>query len=114
MKMLTLLLALLFLVKIRLSRSDNVHDYLRRKYNGSTIKDYRRLESSTKKLKKAELDHEFLLYCKMSNVTPNFIKFKLYRSSLYNTDFYRSATETLLDMEIKTKRTGVCTYYIIM
>ena len=56
-----------------------------------------------KKWKKAQLDHEFLLYCKMSDIVPNFVKFKLYRSSLYNSDFYRSSTRALLDIEINDK-----------
>ena len=101
------LLCTLFLLKLRLSRSPNVIHYLRHKYNGQTLKLYRRLESTTKKLKKAELDHDFLLYCKMSHVTPNFIKFKLYRSSLYSSEFYRSSIESLLNIEINFKAQAI-------
>ena len=43
----------------------------------------------------------------MFNVTPNFVKFKLYRSNLYDSEFYRTATETLLDMEINIKTKAV-------
>ena len=39
----------------------------------------------------------------MSNIVPNFVKFKLYRSSLYNSEFYRPSTSALLDLEIKLK-----------
>ena len=39
----------------------------------------------------------------MSNVIPNFVKFKLYRSSLYNSQFYQSSTKSLLDIEINFK-----------
>ena len=105
--MLTTLLTILFIVKLKLTRSENVTTYLRRLYDGSTLRTYRRLESSTKKWKKAQLDYDFLLYCKMSNIVPNFIKFKLYRSSLYSSEFYKSCTQSLLDIEIdfKTKAT---------
>ena len=101
--MLARLLALLFILKIRFTRDFNLATYIRRKYDGSVLRTYRRLESSTKKWKKAQLDYDFLLYCKMSEIVPNFVKFKLYRSSLYNSDFYRSSTLTLLDIEIKLK-----------
>ena len=101
------LLCILFLLNIKLSQSNNVAHYLRRKYAGSSLRLYRRLEFTTKKLRKAQLDHEFLLYCKMSYVTPNFVKFKLYRSNLYDSEFYRNATETLLNMEINVKSKAI-------
>ena len=97
------LFVLLFLLRIRLSRSKHAADYLRRKYDGPTLRFYRRLESSSKKWKKAELDHEFLMYCKMNNIIPNFIKFRLYRASLYNSEFYRSSCLSLLDIELNFK-----------
>lgn len=105
--MLTSLLTLLFLLKLKLSRSGNVTDYIRRKYDGSTLRLYRRLESSTKKWKKAQLDQEFLLYCRMNSIVPNFIKFRLYRSSLYNSEFYKSSTQSLLDIEINFKTQAI-------
>ena len=105
--MFTSLLAILFIIKLKLSRSRNLPNYIRQKYDGNTLRIYRHLESSIKKWKKAELDHDFLLYCKMSNIVPNFIKFKLYRSSLYNSDFYKSATQSLLDIEINFKTKSI-------
>lgn len=101
--MLQTVLVILFILKLKLTRSENTFSYIRRQYDGSTLRLYRRLESSKKKWKKAQMDHDFLLYCKMSNIVPNFIKFKLYRSSLYHSDFYKSATLSLLDIEIKHK-----------
>ena len=101
--MLTRLLVLLFILKLKFCRNENIAVYLRHKYDGTTLGIYRRLELSTKKWKKAQLDHEFLLYCKMNDVVPNFVKFKVYRSSLYNSDFYRNATRSLLDLEIESK-----------
>ena len=97
-------LAFLFSLKCRLASSDNnVIGYIRRKYDASVLYNYRRLESSTRRLRKAQLDYDFLLYCKMGNIIPNFVKFKLYRSSLYNTDFYKDATMSLLELEIDFK-----------
>ena len=101
--MLHRLLVILFLLRIRLSGSNHAADYLRQKYGGPILRLYRRLESSWKKHKKAELDHDFLMYCKMNNIVPNFIKFRLYRASLYNSEFYRSSCHALLDIELNFK-----------
>lgn len=97
------LMTILFLTRIRLSSSRHVADYLRRKYDGPTLRTYRQLESSSKKLEKAQLDYDFLLYCKLNNIVPNFVKFKIYRRSLYNSEFYKDACLNLLDMEIAFK-----------
>ena len=43
----------------------------------------------------------------MCKVTPNFVKFKLYRDSLYDSEFYRSATETLLNIELNFKSKAI-------
>ena len=101
--MFTAVVAILFIIKLRLSRSRNLQTYIRSKYGGSTLKLYRKAEAFSKKSTKAQLDKEFLLTCKMNKIVPNFVKFKLYRKSLYSSDFYKTAIETLLDNEIKYK-----------
>ena len=97
-------LAFLFLLKCKLlTGNNNVISYIRLKYDGSVLRTYRHLESSSRKLKKAQLDHDFLLYCHMSGIMPNFVKFELYKSSLYDTHFYKETTESLLELEINFK-----------
>ena len=49
------------------------------------------------------MDLQFLNYCKLNNVTPNFVKFKLYRKALYNSDFYINSVKKLLNIEIRYK-----------
>ena len=49
------------------------------------------------------MDLEYLQYCSLNNVTPNFVKFKLYKSQLYNSQFYVDATQKLLSLEIASK-----------
>ena len=68
--MLVRLFALLFILKLRFYRNRNLIDYLREKYDGSVLRTYQSLESSIKKWKKAQLDYDFLLYCKMSALFP--------------------------------------------
>ena len=99
----TTALTLLFLIKLRFNRNRNFHDYVKEKYGGTAIRNIRKLEESEKKLAKARLDRDFLLTCKSNNCVPKFLKFKLYRKSLYNSEFYRNAIATLLDTEINFK-----------
>ena len=65
-------------------------------------------------MEKARLDLEFLQYCMLNNITPNFIKFKLYKSSLYNSQFYLDATKQLLQMEMGSKQKLIDRYIRIV
>ena len=80
-----------------------MHELIRTRYGLPLLHDCRRLERITKKFRKAQLDLEFLQYCALNDTVPNFVKFKLYRSSLYNTQLYSDTTKRLLQMEIKVK-----------
>ena len=103
--MLSSLLAILFLLKLKLCSTTNIATYIRRKYSDESLRVYRRLQSTFTRQRKAELDLDFLQYCKMNDMTPNFVKFKLYRKDLYSSEFYRSSTFQLLEIEIKSKET---------
>ena len=96
-----LLFVLLFILRIRLARCQHFPEYIRMRYGHRTLLSYRRLESSLRKQKKAELDSEFLLYCQSNHVLPNFIKFKLYRQSLHHSVLYQETTAKLLEMKIR-------------
>ena len=101
--MLHLPFVLLFLLHVRLARCHNFPEYLWVRYGNQTLPSYRGLGTSLKKQRKAELDSEFLLYCQINNVIPNFIKFKLYRESLHHSVLYKDTTAKLLEMEILYK-----------
>ncbi len=105
--MLQNLLALLFIFKCMFKRNEHIHHYLRRKYDVATLSSHRLLERKLRKLKKAQLDLNFLLTCKLNNVVPNFLKFKLYKSSLYNSDFYHDSVLYLLNLEITSKEKSI-------
>jgi hypothetical protein len=83
--------------------TEPIQQYIRRKYDASVLTSHRQLESKIRKWKKAELDLNFLLTCKLNNVTPHFLKFKIYKRSLYNSDFYHDAVLSLLNHEISCK-----------
>ena len=95
--------AFLFLLRLRLRRLPNFHELIRRRYGGELLLQCRKLEKHSKKLEKAKLDLEYLQYCTLNNIVPNFVKFKLYKSKLYHTQFYADATKSLLNLEIVNK-----------
>ena len=98
--MLHLPFVLLFLLHVRLARCHNFPEYLWVRYGNQTLPSYRGLGTSLKKQRKAELDSEFLLYCQINNVFPNFIKFKLYWESLHHSVLYKDTTAKLLEIKI--------------
>ena len=97
------LFVFLFLLNLRRSSCPDLPTYLLTKYGNNIRQTYRRLETSLRRKHKAVCDQEFLLYCQFNDVLPNFVKFKLYRSSLYHTSFYGDATRDLLQLEIRSK-----------
>ena len=106
----TALMILLAALKFKFSRNESIFQYITRKYDASCLRSYRALETKLRKLKKTELDLDFLLTCKLCHLVPNFVKFKLYKRTLYSTKFYENATQTLLDMEIRTKQRVIKRY----
>ncbi|XP_057292667.1 uncharacterized protein LOC130621400 [Hydractinia symbiolongicarpus] len=55
-------------------------------------------------IQNVKLDLEFLESCKVNNVTPNFLNFRVANRNLRNSTAYRKCQLALLDDEIKTKR----------
>lgn len=107
MAILSFIFVLLFLFRVRLRRYTGFHALVRDRYGQDLLATCRTLEKTTKRLKKAELDLDFLLYCSLNDIVPNFVKFKLYKSSLYQTPLYAETTKKLLDMEIACKNKNV-------
>ena len=81
------LFVILALLKFKFSKNETTIEYLRRRYDAATCTNYKQLETTARKLKKCDLDLNFLYTCKLNNIVPNFVRFKLYKKSLYNSQF---------------------------
>ena len=81
-KMFTILLSLLFIIRLKLKNNHNEYTYFFKCYgvHGQLI--YRNLYNSTLKFSKLELDLDFLYKCKIYNFFPKFIRFKPYKLTL--------------------------------
>ena len=101
----TSLLSLLFILKCIFKRKYPIHVYIRTKYDNSALKLIRDWERELKKNIKLELDLTFLLMCHQFNYKPQFMKFKIYKRSIYNnTKWYERSLKRLLTTEIQFKQ----------
>ena len=101
-------LALLFILKLKLKIKKPLSTMLTDKYNYQTLLLFRKFERLYKKLIKAKLDLDFLTKCKAFETFPKFLRFKLYKQSLTQTNLYKSWQAKLLDLEIRDTEHLVC------
>lgn len=97
-------IAFLFLIKLKFYGLNNFPSYIREKYGLPVLKQFRQYESASKKIRKTSLDLGFLRLCAFHDVIPKFIYFRLYRRSLYGTEFYADSLRKLLQLEIDHKQ----------
>ncbi|KAG1714179.1 hypothetical protein GQR58_001810 [Nymphon striatum] len=100
MKFKQIVFALLFISGIK----KFTNHYIEKHYGTDGMKYFHLYADSRRKLKKCQLDLDFLLKCKIYNMFPKFLRFKLYRKSLQQSKFYRSWQTKLLNLEINNKR----------
>ena len=96
---------ILFIIKCRFPANKSIADIIRGRYDENTLQKVRRLEKLDYKLRKCDLDIEFLKICADNNLVPNFLKFKVTNTALKNSKAYRSCQTRLLQQELSNKRT---------
>ena len=74
------------------------------RFSKNTVKRIQKLEKLDYRLRKAELDLQFLCKCDDSNVIPNFLNFRLANSHLKYSSTYRLCQLNLLREEIRQKK----------
>ena len=104
MDILSSVLALTFILRLRFGRTATVQDVIHRNHGQETLSGFRRFFDANKKKAKCELDLEFLVKCKTYEIFPKFLRFKLHKKCLHNKKFYKSWQTKLLNEEIKCKR----------
>ena len=96
---------LLFLLRIVPKPPDAVlYDKIREVYGPTGIRTLNSRLNKSRKFLKTELDIVFLRHCKVYEVTPKFLRFKLYRRSLTSGAFYKKWQAKLLDRELQSKQ----------
>ena len=96
-------LVLSFILKVRFPKGNSIASIIRQRYDEQALYKFRQYEKHSKRLIKNRADQRFLHACKAYDTIPKFLRFKLYKESLYSTDTYRDYQRTLLDNEIEDK-----------
>ena len=100
----TSVLCFFFLIKLRLRGRLNGFEYFNKRYGQDGLRYFRNFFNNSLKLEKQKHDLDFLTKCKIYNVFPKFLRFKLYKRSLHGSTFYKSWQAKLLINEIKFKK----------
>ena len=103
MKFKSLVLSLLFILRLSRCFSFNILNYVRNNYGEDQKVIVRRYEHIKKRLEKNILDLDFIHKCKIYNKFPKFLQFKLYKKALRSSTFYRRWQAKLLQYEIQQK-----------
>ena len=72
----------LFLARVRFPKSKFIAEVIQARYNENTVKRIRKLENSDYRLRKAELDLEFLCKCNDNNVIPKVLNCRIANNHL--------------------------------
>ena len=97
---------LLFVIKCRFPANKSVAEIIRKRYDGNVLKDIRRLEKLDYKLRKCDLDLEFLQTCWDNQLVPNFLRFKVTNVALKSSKAYQECQRKLLKQEVTNKKSA--------
>ena len=98
-----LALIFLFLLKLRFPANKSVAKIIRKRYGSDAVKWLRKFEKLDFKIRKNEVDLQFLQSCHQEGLTHKFLNFKLANSSLKHSRTYKHCQLMFLKEEIKTK-----------
>ena len=97
----------LFLARVRFSRSKSIAEVIQSRYSENIVKRIRKLEELDYRLRKAELDLQFLCKWDDSNAIPIFLNFCLSNNHLKYSSTYRLCQLNLLREEIHQKKSTI-------
>ena len=84
------ILVLLFLARIRFPKTESIPSIIRRRYGDKVLREVRQFEKLDYKLRKVQLDLDFLCKCKDSDVIPKFLNFRLANKKLQDSLTYKN------------------------
>ena len=97
-------LALRFIIKLRFPPEVSISTIILRRYGSDKLQLFRSFEKLDKKVRKAQLDMNFLHSCKFYDVIPRFLNFKLSNARLRSSMMYTKCRKRLLSVELAHKR----------
>ena len=101
--LLTTTLIYAFCLRLRFPKGTPITTTITSRYGRNTLLSYRNVEKTSEQIIKTQNHVTFLRTCKDYNLTPKFLRFKLYNKHLHSSDHYRQYQRILLDKEIKSQ-----------
>ena len=108
MKLRVFIFSIIFLLRL-CSGISNLYEYINNNYGEEGKKLFRNYENHQRKRTKSQLDLSFLHKCKIYNIFPKFLQFKLYKKVLHSASFYKKWQNKLLNLEIHNKKKVIST-----
>ena len=96
---------LLFVIKCRFPSGKSVADIIRARYDEETLTKVRKFEKLDFKVRKCQLDVEFIQLCVDNDLVPKFLNFKVTNGMLRGSKTYRDCQRKLLKQELANRRT---------
>ena len=96
-----------FLARVPFSKSKSIAEVIRARYNENTVKRIRKLDRLDYRLRKSELDLEYLCKCNENNVVPKFLNSRVANNHLKYSSTYKQCQSNLLRKEICHKNSTV-------
>ena len=96
-------LVFLFLARIRFPKTESISSIIRRRYADKVLREVRQFEKLNYKLRKVQLDLDFLCKVKDSDVIPKLLNFRLANKKLQDSLTYNNYQRNLLITEINLK-----------
>ena len=94
---------LLFILKLRFPRNVPFTTTFINRYGTTVLSLYRKFEKFDFKVRKTQLDIQFLQKCKAHGITPKFLNFKVYNVRIKKTLTYKQFQFKLLNFELNEK-----------
>ena len=93
-------LVFLFLIRLRFPHSNSVAEVIRKRYGQNTVQKLRKLEKLNYRLRKAQVDLEFLVNCSNNSVVQSFFNLRVATQSLKSSKEHHQCQIGLLQEEI--------------
>ena len=103
MSFLIVVLILRFITKLCFPESSSILSIITRRYGSDALLKFRAFEKNDHKIKKTQLDMNFLSSCKFYGVIPKFLNFKLANSRLHSSLMYTKCRRRLLSVGLANK-----------
>ena len=93
----------LFIIRTRFPRTKSLIDVIRFRYGNNVVKFIRKFEKLDYRLRKINVDIDFLNSCLENDLCPTFLGFKMSSNRLQNSESYQRSTSLFLHEELTFK-----------